>query len=190
MSDELKMQYYEEDEDPDGFYNSSAYDIARVLNQGDARGSSSGQVEAEYVYDDNEMSSQPGVIDGGYVLPPQDRNNACDVEQPTTRSHNKKKPTARDIYDEDHYTLARNSGFDLNFANGSKHGKTKREKKNRLLTSQNIIAISIICGVFTIGGVCTYILTLRLGIVIYHCYAELDKLHLHIFGSNCFSKYI
>ena len=168
------------------FYHSSFHDIARVLNQGDARGSSSGQVQAEYVYDDNEMSSQPGVIDGGYVLPPQDRNNACDVEQPTTRPHNKKKPNVSDIYVEDHYTLARNSGFDLNFANGSKHRKTKSGKKNRLLTSQNIIAISIICGVFAIGGVCTYILTLRLGIIIYHCYAESDN----IFDSYCFSKYI
>ena len=190
MSDALKMQCYEEDEDPDGFYNSSVHDIARVLTQGDARGSSPGQLESEYVNDDNEMSSQPGAIDGGYVLPPQDRNNAFDVEQPTTRPHNKKKPSVSDIYDEDHYTLARNSGFGLNFANGSKHGKTKSGKKNRLLTSQNIIAISIICCVFAIGGVCAYILTIRLGIVICNCYAESDKSTIILFSSYCISKYI
>ena len=50
MSDELKMQYYEEDEDSDGLDNPSFHDIAGVLNQGDARGSSSGQVEAETVH--------------------------------------------------------------------------------------------------------------------------------------------
>ena len=158
------MQYYEEDEDPDGFYNSSVHDIARVLNQGGARGSSSGQVEAEYVYDDNEMSSQPGVIDGGYVLPPPDRSNARDVEQPTTRPHNKKKPTVSDVYDEDHYALARNSGFDSNFTNESKHGSKKQKQKKRI-----IIAISVILGMFVIGGVGAYIVTLYLGIVIYHC---------------------
>ena len=164
MSDELKMQYYEEDEDSDGVYNSSTHDIARVLNQGDARGSSSGQVEAEYVYDDNEMSSQPGVIDGGYLLPSQDRNNACDVEQPTTRPHNKKKPTVSDVYDEDHYALARNSGFDSNFTNGSKQGNKKQKKKKIF-----IITISVILGMFAIGGAGAYIVTLTLGIVIYCC---------------------
>ena len=164
------MQYYEKDKDPDGFYNSSAHDIAKVLNQGDARGSSSGQVEAEYVYDDNEKPSQPGAIDGGYVLPRQDRSNACDVEQPTTRPHNKKKPTVSDVYDEGHYALARNSGFDSNFTNGSKHGNKKQKKKKRI-----IIAISVILGMFAIGGVCAYIVTLTLGIVIYHCYVESYK---------------
>ena len=164
------MQYYEKDKDPDGFYNSSAHDIAKVLNQGDARGSSSGQVEAEYLYDDNEMSSQPAVIDGGYVLPPQDRNNAGDVEQPATRPHNKKKPAVSGVYDEDHYALARNSGFDSNFTNGSKHGNKKQKNKKRI-----IIAISVILGMFAIGGVCAYIVTLTLGIVIYHCYEESYK---------------
>ena len=159
MSDELKMQYYEEDEDPDGVYNSSTHDIARVLNQGGARGSSSGQVEAEYVYDDNEMSSQPGVIDGGYVLPPQDRNNARDVEQPTIRPN---RPTVSDVYDEDHYALARNSGFDSNFKNGGKHGNKKQKKKKRI-----IIAVSVILGMFAIGGGGAYIVTLTLGIVIH-----------------------
>ena len=164
MSDELKMKYSEEDEEPDGFYNSSVHDIARVLNQGDAKGSRSGQVEAEYVYDDNEMSSQPVVIDGDYVLPPQDRNNACDVEQPATRPHNKKKTTVSDVYDEDHYALARNSGFDSNFTNGSKHGNKKQKKRKRI-----IIAISVILGMFAIGGAGAYIVTVTLGIVIYRC---------------------
>ena len=173
------MQYYEEDEDPDGFYNSSVHDIARVLNQGDARGSSSGQVQAEYLYDDNEMSSQPAVIDGGYVLPPQDRNNACDVEQPATRPHNEKKPTVSDVYDEDHYALARNSGFDSNFTNGTKHGNKKPKKKKRIF-----IAISVILGMFAIGGVGAYIVTLTLGIVIYQCYVESYK------ASNIFFLFI
>ena len=163
MSDELKV-YYEKDEDPDGFYNSSVHDIARVLNQGEATGSSRGQVEAEYVYDDNEMSSQPGAIDGGYVLPPQDRKNARDVEQPTTRPQNKKKPNVSDVYDEGNYTLARNSGFDYNFTNGGKHGSKKQKKKKRI-----IIAISAILVMFAIGGAGAYIVTLTLSIVIYRC---------------------
>ena len=160
------MQYYEEDSESDGFYNSSSHEIAMVLAQGDARGANSGQVEAEYVYEENEMSTKSGIKDGGYVLPAQERNNALDVQQPTARPQNKKKPTPRDIYDEDHYTLARNSGFDADFTDGRKHGKTKRKKKKRMLTSETIIAISVILGIFAIGGVCAYIVTQRLGIVI------------------------
>ena len=152
--------------DSDGFYNSSSHEIARVLAQGDARGANSGQVEAEYVYEENEMSTKSGIKDGGYVLPQQERNNALDVQQPAARPQNKKKPTPRDIYDEDHYTLARNSGFDADFTDGSKRGKTKRKNKKRMPTSETIIAISVILGIFAIGGICAYIVTQRLGIVI------------------------
>ena len=163
MSDELKMQYYEEDEDPDGFWHSSIHNIARVLNQGDAIGPSSGQVETPNVYEESEMSSQSGITDGGYVLPPPDRNNSRDVEQPTIRLHNKRKPVVGDVYDEDYYTLARNFGFDFDFTNGSKHGNKQQITKNR-----TIISISVILGMFATGGVCTYVVTLTLGIVIYH----------------------
>ena len=166
MSVELRMQYYEEDSDSDGVYNSSSHQIARVLAQGDATGANSGQVKVEYVYEENEMSTKSGIKDGGYVLPPQERNNVLDVQQPTTRPQNKKKPTPRDIYDEDHYTLARNSGFDADFTDEGKHGKTKRKKKKGMITSETIIAISVILGIFAIGGVCAYIVTQRLGTVI------------------------
>ena len=118
------MQYYEEDSDSGGIYNSSSHEIARVLAQGGARSTDSGQVEVEYVYEENEMSTKSGVKDGGYLLPPQNRNDSLDVQTPTTRPHNKKKPTVSDVYDEDHYTLARNSGFDADFTDGSKNGKT------------------------------------------------------------------
>ena len=165
MSGELKMQYYEEDSDSDGFYNSSSHEIARVFAQGDARGTNSGQVEVEYVYEENEMSTKSGIKDGGYLLPSQNRNNSRDVQTPTTRPHNKGKPAVSDVYDEDHYTLARNSGFDADFTDGRKHGKTKRKKKKGMITSETIIAISVILGIFAIGGVCAYIVTQRLGTV-------------------------
>ena len=160
------MQYYEEDSESDGIYNSSSHEIARALAQGDANCANSGQVEVEYVYEENEMSTKSGVKDGGYLLPPQNRNDSLDVQTPTTRPHNKKKPTVSDVYDEDHYTLARNSGFDADFTDGSKRGKTKRKNKKRMPTSETIIAISVILGIFAIGGICAYIVTQRLGIVI------------------------
>ena len=160
------MQYYEEDSDSDGVYNSSSHQIARVLAQGDATGANSGQVKVEYVYEENEMSTKSGVKDGGYLLPAQNRNNSRDVQPPTTQPHNKRNPTVRDVYDEDHYTLARNSGFDADFTDGSKRGKRKRKKKNRMPKSETIIVISVILGIFAIGGVCAYIVTQSLGVVI------------------------
>ena len=156
------MQYYKEDNDADGFYNSSSYEISRVLNQGSAKGSSRGQVDAEYVYEQNGNSSKSVIKDGGYLLPPHDANNSISIQQNILQPHNKRKPTASDVYDEDHYTLARNSGFGSDFTDGSKHGKTKREKKKKLLTSKTIITISVIIGIFAIGGVCAYIVTRRL----------------------------
>ena len=159
------MYYYQNNEDQDGFYNSTAHEITRAINQGGVKGSDGGQVECEYVYEENKKDhsppSKPYTTDGEYVLSPQDR----DTEQ-IRRPRNERKPTVSDIYDEDHYTLARNSGFDADFTDGGKHGKRKRKKKKGMITSETIIAISVILGIFAIGGVCAYIVTQGLGIVI------------------------
>ena len=131
----------------------------------------SGHVQAEYMYEEgkkgNIPSSKPGVNDGGYVLPQVHGNGAPEwfqqwFQQPTIRGHNKINRASSDNYDEDHYTLARNSGFNFDSTDESKHGNTKAEKKKGGLSSKTLIAIFFIFVMFVIGGVCAYIVMQRL----------------------------
>ena len=50
------MYYYRTNEDQDGFYNSTAHEITRAINQGGIKGSDGLQAESEYVYEKNRMS--------------------------------------------------------------------------------------------------------------------------------------
>ena len=138
------MYYYQEDKDPD-----------------------------EYLYEENRLShslpSKPYIVEGGYVLPLQDKSNATDIQEPIIRTHNKHRPSSSDIYDEDHYTLARNSGIqtdqhatyqdDANHRN--EHAKSNQIKKKRISTTKRLTIIFFIFGLLATGGVCAYIVMRR-----------------------------
>ena len=63
------------------------------------------------------MNNPQGVEKDDYVLPPQDR---CD--DPKIRPSKTDKRNVEDMYDEDHYTLARNSGFGKDFSHKAEKG--------------------------------------------------------------------
>ena len=155
------MYYYQKSGDEDGFYNTPDHQIRGAINHGGVNGVGGGQVASEYVYEENGMSqlfsTKPHIKDGGYLLPKQDANNAPDILQSTISPQNKKKSTVSDIYDEDHYTLARNSGFDFDANDDMNHAETNGSTKNGLLFSKNLVIIGIVCGIFAMGGVCIYL---------------------------------
>ena len=108
------MNYYEKDEDPDGLFHSPAHTIRAAINRGVAKGPRVGEDEFEYVYEENSLDhsslSKPDITGHVYVLPPQNKKNASTIQEPTIRTHVKTTAIISDIYDKDHYTLARNSG--------------------------------------------------------------------------------
>ena len=166
------MYYYQNNEDQDGFYNSAAHEITRAINQGEVKGSNGRQVECEYVYEENKKNHSPSsktyTTDGNYVLPPQDRDNFNNTTEQIRRPRNERKPTVSDIYDEDHYTLARNSGFDFGSKDTSKGATANAQEKKRLFTSKNLMIISLILGIFGIGGICAFIVMRTQGTDIQH----------------------
>ena len=179
----LGMYYYQNNEDQDGFYNSTAHEITRVINQGGVKGSDGRQVECEYVYEENKKNHSPPsktyTTDGEYVLSPQDRDNTNDITEQVRRPRNERKPTASDIYDEDHYTLARNSGFDFGSKDTSKGARTNDQKKKGLFTSKNLMIFSLILGILGIGGICAFIVIRRQGTIIKHLtLCTLNEIHL------------
>ena len=64
--------------------------------------------------------NDPKAIPNEYVLPPQDRGDAPEMRPSKTEIRN-----AEDIYDEDHYTLARNSGFGKDFSPKAEKGNVE-----------------------------------------------------------------
>ena len=137
------MYSNQNDENQYGFYNTPGYKISKA--------------------------TKPYITKDDYVLPPQDRNTAAYNEQPSMRAPNIRKPIVTDIYDEDHYTLARNSGIltdhpplDLDDDNDkNKSAIPKSNKKNGILNSNRLMMNFLIFGIFAIGAVCTYIVIKR-----------------------------
>ena len=109
------MYSNENDENQYGYYNTPAYKISKAINQVGARGASEIQGDFEYMYEENRAghlsTNKPYITEEYYVLPAQNRKTASYNEQPVMRAQNIRKPIVTDIYDEDHYTLARNSGI-------------------------------------------------------------------------------
>ena len=76
-------------------------------------------LNTEYLYEDGKGPNPipPHIYpakEDGYVLPPQGRHTALE-----TRPRKEQKQNVEDLYDEDHYTLARNSGFAKDFSRGA-----------------------------------------------------------------------
>ena len=98
--------------------------------------------------------------DDDYVLPPQDRDDA-----PEMRPRKAEKGNEQDVYDEDHYTLARNSGFGKDFVNSSGNSPslpTNTPDKKKLKRT-HIIIICLIVVILCIGGGLAYLLIDRIG---------------------------
>ena len=66
------------------------------------------------------MNGPKGIEKDEYVLPPQDRGDAPEMRP--SKTENRK---VEDIYDEDHYTLARNSGFGKDFSSKAEKGNVE-----------------------------------------------------------------
>ena len=121
------------------------------------------QVSSEYLYEDdkgaNAIPSGNHLTDE-YVLPPQDRDDISVI-----RPRKEKKRNVEDIYDEDHYTLARNSGFGNDFNKSAARNSTVLENKpeQKMLRSTHVVIICLIFGLFAIGGVLAYVLVERIG---------------------------
>ena len=64
--------------------------------------------------------NDPKAIPDEYVLPPQDRGDAPEMRPSKTEIRN-----VEDTYDEDHYALARNSGFGKDFSPKAKKGNVE-----------------------------------------------------------------
>ena len=167
------MYSNQNDENQYGFYNTPAYKISKAINQVGVKETCEIQVDLEHMYEENRVghlsTTKPYITKDDYVLPPQDRNTAAYNEQPAMRAPNIRKPIVTDIYDEDHYTLARNSGIltdhpplDLDDAKYKhKSSITKENKKHGILNSNNLVVIFLTFGIFAIGAVCTYIVIKR-----------------------------
>ena len=90
-----------------------------------------------------------------YVLPPQDRNNI-----PEARPRKAEKEKERDMQDEDHYTLARNSGFgkDFGILVVSDPSESNDRPSKQMLKCTHMIIICLIIAVLCLGGTLAYIL--------------------------------
>ena len=66
------------------------------------------------------MNGQKVAEKDEYVLPPQDRDDTPEIRPSKIENRN-----VEDIYDEDHYTLARNSGFGKDFSPKAKKGNVE-----------------------------------------------------------------
>ena len=168
----LEMYYYQDNGDPDRFYNSPGH----------------------------EPSTQPYIRDGGYVLPKPDRNVAFGNQQPPMRPKDTKKATAGDTDDEtyDGYTLARNSGIltdfpttDQNDTNDqNRNGKTNEKTKKGLSTLEKLMICFLIFLILAMGGVCAYVVMRRQGTIIYQCLLLNHNVWLSKFSINIYIIYI
>ena len=131
------------------------------------------QASLEYSYEDGKGSTSNTfynyyVENDDYVLPPQDRNDTQEV-----RPRKSEKGKEQDIYDEDHYTLARNSGFGNDFGksavNNSSEPKNAPYKKTTKCT--HMIIICLILVMLGIGSILVYVLIDRIGKSLDQCLA-------------------
>ena len=128
------------------------------------------QEVSEYIYESNEDSNAtPGhnIHTNGdeYVLPAQDREDT-----PEIRPQKEKKGNVQDIYDEGHYSLARNSGFDKDFSKSvlrTTSTKSEQQVEQKMLKRSHLIIICVIIIVFSIGGILSYVLIDQIGKITY-----------------------
>ena len=122
------------------------------------------QASSEYVYEDDKVSNlipSENYLnhDDEYVLSPQDRDDT-----PEYRPRKEHKGHEKDIYDEDHYALARNSGFGKDFSTSVVRKSTvfNSQPKEKMLWRTRIIIISVILVLFVVDGLLSYVLIERI----------------------------
>ena len=98
-----------------GFYNSSQYEIEDIMGTVKEKNLYKELGQSEYLYED-EVPCDLSIprtydIDDIYLVTPNDGKNAQDALVTAIRPTKRQKSLVEDIYDEDHYSLARNSGF-------------------------------------------------------------------------------
>ena len=123
------------------------------------------QEGSEYIYESDKgfnatTSRNVRTNNDEYVLPPQDREHT-----PEIRPRKEKKGNVQDIYDEGHYSLARNSGFDEDFTkSGLENSKVfENQAGHGILKKSHMITICVILIMFAIGGILAYLLIDRIG---------------------------
>ena len=103
-----------------GLYNSSQYEIEEIMGTVIERNLDKELGHSEYLYEDEAACDlsipQNYDIDDVYLVTPNDGNNAQDAFATAIRPTKRQKSLVEDIYDEDHYSLARNSGFPTSFS--------------------------------------------------------------------------
>ena len=135
-------------------YHTPLYKINAITKQhglnNDAKPASS-----EYIYEDDKGSTSNTfhnhhVKGDDYGLPPQDRN-----DNPEVTPRNSEKGKEQDTYDEDHYTLARNSGFGNDFVNSvvSNSSESKNAPFKKMVICTHLIIICLIIALLGIGGI-------------------------------------
>ena len=102
-----------------GWYNTPKYQIQRVLVTVQERDLDRGQSQSEYLYEEEAtcylQSSKTCDIDDEDTATPEDENGTENASWTALRQTNRSKALIEDVYDENHYALARNSGFDASF---------------------------------------------------------------------------
>ena len=136
------------------------------------------QASSDYIYEDGEdprsnTFNNYHVENDDYVLPPQDRKDA-----PEVRPQKSEKGKDQDIYDEDHYTLARNSGFEKDFGNSAVNNSCESKNKpcKKMIKCTHMIIICLIIALLGIGGVLAYVMIERKGRILNQgltCYRDI-----------------
>ena len=102
-----------------GWYNTPKYQIERVLVTVQERDLDTRQSWSEYLYEEEAtchlQSYKTCDTNDEDIATPEDQNNTEDAVRTALRQTNRAKALVEDVYDENHYALARNSGFDASF---------------------------------------------------------------------------
>ena len=103
-----------------GLYNSSQCEIEEIMGTVLERNSDKELGQSEYLYEDETACDlsipQNYDIEDIYLAPPNDEKNTQDDFATAIRPTKRQKSLVEDIYDEDLYSLARNSGFPISFS--------------------------------------------------------------------------
>ena len=145
-------------------YHTPQYKIEALSRNGQL-GKNTQEPTSEYLYEDSNgpswlPSRSHSGKDDAYILPPQNGGHT-----PEIRPRDAEKRNIEVMYDEGHYSLARNSGFGKDFSKpekgDSKVSKTGKEPK--ALGRTHLIIILIVFMMLAIGGILAYVLIDRIG---------------------------
>ena len=145
-------------------YHTPQYKIEALSRNGQL-GKNTQEPTSEYLYEDSNgpswlPSRSHSGKDDAYILPPQNGGHT-----PEIRPCDAEKRNIEDMYDEGHYSLARNSGFRKDFSKPEKGDSkvSKTGKESKALSRTHLIIILIVFMMLAIGGILAYVLIDRIG---------------------------